>query len=303
MALSQPATLPSRPLEGILWMVLTSALFVVMDTIAKSLTESYPVNQITWARFTFHLLFVALYLNIRFPATLKTNRLGVQLLRSVFMLATNFLFFSGLAWLGLAEITAIMYVAPLIVTLLSVPVLGEPVGLRRVLSVAIGFIGALIIIRPAGDTFSWAVVLPLGAALSHAGYQLTTRIAAKSDHSMTTLCYTAIVGMIASSFSLFFYWETPDLYGWLGFAAIGLIGCLSHFSFIKAFTAANAAVVAPFGYLSLLWATIIGFFMFAELPDFWTLAGGAVIAISGLYILHRERVKKRKPVAAWRPSR
>ena len=274
-----------------------------MDTIAKSLTESYPVIQVTWARFTFHLIFVALLLNVRFPATLKTNRFGVQILRSIFMLATNFLFFWGLFWLALAENTAIMYVTPLLVTILSVPILGEPVGWRRVLSVVIGFIGALIIIRPGGDTFGWAVILPLGAALSHAGYQLATRVAAKSDHSMTTLCYTAIVGFIVSSVAVVFFWKTPDLYGWLGFAAIGFIGCLSHFTFIKAFTAANAAVVAPFGYLSLLWAITIGFFAFAELPDVWTVVGGCVIAGSGLYILHRERVKKRKPVAAWRPSR
>ena len=100
--------LESRPFQGIMWMVLTSFLFVIMDTIAKSLTESYPVIQVTWARFTFHLVFVALLLNVRFPATLKTNRFGVQILRSIFMLATNFLFFWGLFWLALAENTAIM---------------------------------------------------------------------------------------------------------------------------------------------------------------------------------------------------
>ena len=91
--------------------------------------------------------------------------------------------------------------------------------------------------------------------------------------------------------------------GWLGMAAIGLMGCLSHFAFIKAFTAANAAVVAPFGYLSLLWAAAFGFVIFAELPDVWTLVGAAIVASSGLYILHRERVRKVRPTAAWRPSR
>ena len=126
---------------------------------------------------------------------------------------------------------------------------------------------------------------------------------ARRDHALTTLCYTAIVGMLVSSLALPLGWENPDLSGWLRFAALGFIGCLAHFTFIKAFTAANAAVVAPFGYLSLLWATIVGVLFFAEVPDLWTFVGAAIIAGSGLYILHRERAKKRKPLAAWRPSR
>ena len=234
---------------------------------------------------------------------LRSTRLGLQLLRSVFMLATNFLFFAGLVWLGLAEITAIMYVTPLITTVLSVPILGEPVGWRRILSVIVGLVGAVIIIRPGADAFDWAVALPLAAALSHSGYQLTTRMVARSDHPLTTLCYTALVGMVISSLCLPLGWRAPDAVGWLGFAALGLVGCLSHFTFIKAFTAANAAVVSPFGYLSLLWATLLGFLFFAEVPDGWTVVGALVIAGSGIYILHRERARKRRPVAAWRPSR
>lgn len=293
----------SRPLEGILWMALTTVLFVGMDSIAKSLTGDYPVNQITWARFTFHALFVALYLNVRLPTMLKSQCLGLQTLRSCFMLATNFLFFAGLVWLGLAEVTAIMYVTPLITTLLSVPILGEQVGWRRMLSVVAGLVGAVVIIRPGGDSFAWTLALPLCAALTHAGYQLCTRLVARRDHALTTLCYTSIVGMVVSTLVLPFGWNQPDLAGWLRFAALGLIGCLAHFTFIKAFTAANAAVVAPFGYLTLLWATIVGFVLFSEIPDIWTFVGAAIIAGSGLYILHRERAKKRKPLAAWRPSR
>lgn len=298
---AQDAT--SRPLEGILWMAVTTVLFVGMDSIAKSLTGQYPVNQITWARFTFHALFIALYLNLRLPAMLKSLCLGLQLTRSFFMLATNFLFFAGLSWLALAEVTAIMYVTPLITTLLSVPILGEQVGWRRMLSVLAGLIGAVVIIRPGGESFAWAMAFPLAAALTHSGYQLTTRLVARRDPALTTLCYTAIVGMVVSSLSLPFGWNSPDLSGWLRFAALGFLGCLAHFTFIKAFTAANAAVVAPFGYLTLIWATVLGFFFFGEFPDRWTFIGAAIIAGSGLYILHRERAKKRKPLAAWRPSR
>jgi len=293
----------SRQIEGILWMVVTSALFVAMDTIAKKLTGDYPINQITWARFTFHALFISLYLNVRLPAMLKTRRLGVQILRSCFMLATNFLFFAGLTWLALAEVTAIMYVTPLITTLLAVPILGEKVGWRRLLSVLTGLIGAMVIIRPGGDSFTWAMIFPLGAAFAHCGYQLTTRLVSRHDHALTTLCYTSLVGMVVSTFALPLGWNTPDLTAWLLFAALGFIGCVSHFTFIKAFTAADAAVVAPFGYLNLLWAVVAGLVFFNEFPDLWTFVGAAIIAGSGLYILHRERAMKRKPLATWRPSR
>ena len=289
--------------KGILWMLLASALFVVMDALAKWLSQSYPTNQITWGRFFFHALFLGLYLNHRLVATLRSNRLGLQLVRSCLMLTTNFLFFTGLAYLGLAEITAIMYVAPLLTTLLAVPILGEIVGWRRILSIIVGFIGALIIIRPGSESLSWAVLFPLAAAFSHAGYQITTRMLSRNDGALTTLAYTAVVGAVISTLALPLGWETPDLAGWLGLMGMGLFGCLGHFTFIKAFTVADAAAVSPFAYSSLLWASIFGFFLFAEVPDVWTIVGAIVVAGSGLYIVHRERQRLRHPVSPWRPSR
>lgn len=289
--------------KGILWMLLTAALFMVMDVIAKWLSESYPTNQITWGRFFFHALFLGLYLNHRLLATLRSNRLGLQLTRSCLMLATNFLFFTGLAYLGLAEITAIMYVAPLVTTLLAVPLLGEVVGWRRIASVIVGFIGALIIIRPGSESLSWAVLFPLAAAFSHAAYQITTRMLSRSEGSLTTLAYTALVGAVISTLALPLGWETPDLIGWLGLMGMGLFGCLGHFTFIRAFTVADAALVSPFAYTSLLWASLFGYFLFSEVPDIWTIVGAAVVAGSGLYIVHRERQRLRHPVSPWRPSR
>ena len=304
-AMDRQATAGGIPdaMKGILWMLLTAALFVVMDTIAKWLAQSLPVNQVTWGRFFFHAVFLGLYLNHRVVATLRSQRLGLQLLRSCLMLITNFLFFTGLSYLALADATAIMYVAPLATTLLAVPLLGEAVGWRRVVSVIVGFIGALIIIRPGGDSLSWAVVFPLAAAFSHAGYQITTRMLSRSENPLTTLAYTALVGALVSTLVLPFSWRTPDLAGWLGLMGMGFFGCVAHFTFIKAFTVADAAVVSPFGYTGLLWASLFGYFLFAEVPDLWTIVGGLVVAASGLYIVHRERQRLRQPVSPWRPSR
>ena len=290
-----------RPVAAILWMLVTMGLFVSMDAIAKTLTTDLPPGQIVWGRYIFHALFLGLFLNRRLIAAMQTKRLGLQLTRSAFLLITTMFFFSGLKYLGLATMSAIMFITPLVVTLLSVPVLGEPVGWRRVVSVIVGFIGALIIIRPGSEALGIAVLLPLAAAFFNSAYHLATRVLARTDDSMTTLVYSAVVGGVLSNFALLAGWVQPDAIQWLKLMTVGLIGCLSHFALIKAFSLANAAVVSPFAYSSLIWATLFGVTIFGELPDRWTIIGALVIVGSGLYIAYRERVKKAE-VATEAPS-
>jgi len=281
-----------RPVAAIVWMLATMGLFVSMDAIAKVLTETLPTGQIVWGRFVFHALFVVVFLNRRLVATLRAGRPGLQLLRSAFLLITTAFFFLGLKFLGLATMSAIMFVTPLMVTLLSMPILGEKVGWRRITSVLVGFAGALIIIRPGSDAVGLAALLPLAAALLNAAYHLATRVLSRTDAALTTVGYTAIVGAVMSNFALLGGWVTPDATGWVMLVGLGLIGCLGHFALIRAYSLANAAVAAPFGYTSLVWATLFGFALFGDLPDLWTVAGATVIVGSGLYILYRERKKK-----------
>ncbi len=281
-----------RPLAAILWMLLTTALFVSMDTLAKTLTASLPTGEVVWGRFIFHALFLAVFLNRRLVVVMHSRRPGLQLVRSAFLLMTTLCFFNGLRLLDLATNTAIMFMTPLLVTLLSVPVLREPVGWRRILSVMIGFVGALIIIRPGSEAIGLAALLPLGAALFNSAYQLSTRVLAHVDSPLTTLSYTAVIGALFSNLMLLEGWVTPSPIEWLKLMAVGLLGCLSHFSLIKAFSLANAAVAAPFTYSSLIWATLFGALVFGELPDLWTVVGALVIVGSGLYILYRERARR-----------
>lgn len=270
-------------------MLLTALLFVSMDALAKQLSQVYPVAQVVWARYLFHVLLMALFLGRRLPATLRTGRLGLQLLRSLFLLAATALFFTAISLMPLAETSAIMFVAPILVTALSLPLLGERVGPRRWTGVLVGFTGALIIIRPGGGAVQAAALFALGGATSYALYQITTRLLSRSDPPLTTLAYSASLGALASSAAVPFFWVAPDFTGWVTMVGLGLFGGLGHFTLIKAFEAAPAATVTPFGYTSLIWATLYGFFLFGDLPDLWTVVGAAVIAGSGLYIFHREQ--------------
>ncbi len=275
-------------------MLVTMLLFVSMDAVVKHLIQTYPVTQVAWARFFFHAALLAAVLGRRLPTTLSTQRRGLQVVRSGLLLVTTLQFFAALYFLPLADTTAIMQSAPLIVTALSLPLLGEHVGVRRWAGVAAGFTGALIIIRPGTEAMQLAALLPLGAATTFALYQITTRILSRTDATLNTLMYTPLLGAAALTILAPFLWVMPDAEGWALMALTGAFGGLGHFTMIRAFTWAPAATVSPFGYSALIWATLFGLTLFGDFPDGWTIFGALVIVVSGLYILHREHLRRRR---------
>ena len=279
--------------RGILWMLLTFLLFASLNATAKHLTLSYPVGQVVWARFAFHVLVVGLLLGHRIPHVMVSRRLGLQVGRSLLMLFTSTIFFTGLSLIPLAESSAIMFVSPILVTVLSVPLLGERVGPWRWAGVGAGFAGALIIIRPGMGVLQLAAFLPLGAACGHAIYQIATRELSRTDQPLTTLFYTPLAEFVATSAAVPFLWVQPDLEGCLLMTLLGLFGGIGHFALIKALTAAPVAIVAPFGYTNLIWATAYGYVLFGDLPDRWTVIGAIAIVLSGLLIFYRETGKRR----------
>lgn len=291
-AASQPAALPGR-YYGIFWMLLAVILFASIDATAKHLVQTYPVPQVVWARYSFHMLFLILLLRGRIPEVIVTRRLGIQLLRSLLLLTTTVLFFTGLSFVPLAEASSIMFAAPIIVTLLSVPLLGEQVGRHRWAGVLVGFGGVLVILRPGADMMAIALLLPFSAAWVYAFYQITTRMLSHTDGPLTTLTYTALVGTLMVSAIVPFYWKVPDMSGWCLMALIGFLGGFGHFSLIKAFQFSEASTITPFGYTQLIWATLYGIALFGEYPDSTTLIGAAIIVCSGLYIFHREKIRSR----------
>ena len=287
-----PGALAGDAGRGILWMLLTMLIFASINALAKQLTLTYPVPQVVWARYAFHMLLLLVLLRGRLPRMLASRRLGLQLTRSLLMMITTGLFFTGVRFIPLADAAAIMFVAPILVTVLSVPLLGEPVGRRRWAAVLVGFAGALIIIRPGAGVMHTAALLPFFAACLHALYQIFTRKVSADDPPLTSLVYTALIGGLVSSAVAPFFWIPPDAMGWTLMILLGLLGGGGHFALIKSFQAAPAATVTPYGYTILLWATIYGFVLFADLPDIWTVVGALVIVLSGLYIFHREQRRR-----------
>lgn len=295
---STATTQLSGSMRGILWMLFAAFFMCSSDPMTKYLVQNYPVPFVMWGRYAFFTLAVILVFRGRIWSLAKTERPFLQSGRSLLHVVFVAFFNAGLIFLPIADANAILFATPLIITALSVPLLGERVGLHRWGAVVVGFGGALLIIRPGTDAFRLAALLPLAAAFTTAFYQIATRHLSRTDAAFTTIIYTAVVGFITMCFVVPFYWSTPDATGWAFLAAIGVIGAVGQFGMIKAYEAARAATVAPYFYTLLVWAIIYGYLFFNELPDEWTLAGALIIVASGLYILRRERLREAMPTPA-----
>jgi drug/metabolite transporter (DMT)-like permease len=293
--LPTPTAPDSRVGFGIGMMLLGIGGMTGMDACAKWLGAAYPVNQIVFFRMAFALLpaLVLVWAEGGWPA-LRTGNLRMQALRALAGLGAVLTFFSSLKYLPLAEATAIGFVAPLVVTALSVPLLGERVGWRRWTAVLVGFAGAMIILQPGSAAFQWAALLPLAAGVCYALALLTTRILARSDANAAIVFWNALLIALVTGLTLPFAWVTPSWSDMAVFALMGLLGGVSIYWITLAFRFAPAAVVAPFDYSALLWSTLLGWLIWRELPGAATWAGAAVLVASGLYVLHRETRQARR---------
>jgi drug/metabolite transporter (DMT)-like permease len=275
-------------------MVAAFLLFTFLDTSAKLLAQEMNSLQIVWARFVGHAVLVAAVLLPRKGTrVLASSNLKLQIVRSIFLFLSTILNFFALRWLQLATTSSIMFTVPLLVAALSVPLLGERVGWRRWTAIAVGFVGVLIIVRPGGATLHWAIGLSLCNAVAVALYQITTRKLAARDHSDTTSLYSPLFGTVVLLPLLPFIWEPPSgPLAWALLCMLGVFGGVGHWLLIIAHRFAPASLLAPFSYTGILWMTTAGFLVFGHLPDEWTVVGAAVVVASGLYVFHREQVRK-----------
>ncbi|GJD99022.1 DMT family transporter [Methylobacterium isbiliense] len=283
-------------LIGIALMIGAVAGFACIDASAKFLNREMSTPLIVAARYVGSLLVVSAVLAPRAHAgLLRTRRPLLQVLRSLCLVAATLCTVVALRYLPLAQVTSITFASPLVVALIAGPLLGETVGWRRTAAVLVGFCGVLIVSRPGLGGLHPAAGLAGVTACANGLYIVVTRLLASHDPPETTMLYTSLVGSVLMLPLLPFIWEAPsDPWLWVGIGAIGFFGALGHWLLILAHRHAPASTLAPFAYAHLLWAVLLGFVVFHDLPDRWTLLGGAVVAASGLYLLSRERRPARR---------
>lgn len=279
---------------AILFILTTTVMFAFLDTGVKYAVQFYPVLQIAWARYVFQMIVVPVVIGRTHPRdVLRTKRPGLQVLRSLMMVGATLSFFTAVNYLPVAEASAIGMIAPLMVTALAIPLLGEKVGRRRWAAVIVGLIGALIIIRPGFGGLSWAAILPVITAICYALYQITTRMLAEIDPPITTFFYSGAVGVVVLSVAVPFVWQTPTLSGWAMMICLGLLAGAGHYCVIQAMRRGPASVLAPFSFVQLVWVTILGYLVFGDLPDQFTIIGATIVVASGGYVFYRENTVKR----------
>jgi drug/metabolite transporter (DMT)-like permease len=278
-----------RPFIAIGLVLLAVALFSVMDGLSKILAADYDPIEVVWGRYLAILGLIA-PLVLRDPASLTTRRLGLQIARGVCTLGAAVFFIAGLARLAIADATAIAFASPLLVTALSIPLLGERVGPRRWSAVAAGFLGVLIVVRPGSGAIGLTALLPLASATCWAVSLVVTRRLRSRDKPLTTLLYSTVAGFGLSSLALPFVWIPPTAGAWTLMVLMAVFSAAGQYLLIAGLARGDASLLAPFSYSQMIWSTLVGFVVFGTVPTAWTWSGAAVIVGSGIYIAHRQRV-------------
>ncbi|HZJ93670.1 MAG TPA: DMT family transporter [Thiopseudomonas sp.] len=285
----------SKPLYGILLVMCAGLLLATHDGVSKYLTHIYPLIMVIWLRyFVQTLAMIVLFFPKMRWAILRTQRPWLQLLRAISLLSISLLFISGLRYIPLAEATAVIFLAPLIVTVLSALVLHERVSKGQWAAVTIGFLGVLFIVRPGGDLFTPAILLPVGASFCFAIYQLITRRLASTDHAVTSNFLSGLFGTLVLTALLPGQYTlsvaSTDL---LFMLALGLLAMTAHMLLTMALKYSTAATLAPFTYAQIVFAGVVGYIAFGQLPDMLSIIGVLIISCSGLAVAYLQHTAPR----------
>ena len=287
-----------RILAGIGLVLLAVACFATLDTASKLSLAVVPILMALWFRYAFQAVVTTLVLLPLYgTALLRTKHPRYQLLRGTLLLVSSTLAFLSLRYMPLAEFTSIVLIAPLVVTLLAALVLKEEVSPTRWALVAGGFVGTLVILRPGGTVFSWAILLPLALVFTNAWFQVLTSRLARTEKPLTMHFYTGWVGTLIATIPLPFVWTwLPGWQWWALLCLMGFMGTVGHFFLILAYQRAPASTLTPYLYAQIAFAMLGGWLMFSQVPDSTSLAGMALIAVcgaAGAWLTVRER---REPI-------
>lgn len=289
---SKPGRGPLPPaVSGVLVFTLGLCLIALADAMAKVMGESMQSPQVVWLYLVSVLSALLVYMAVTrqdFRRLAKTKKPGLQVARGLSILASLTFIFAALQFLPLAEATVINFTGPLFMVALAGPMLGEKVGWRRWVAVVVGLAGAMIVVRPGSEVFQWAALLPIGSAMFFALFQLLTRKIAGHDGTMTTLFYTQVIGSAGALLAAPFFWTPLSLYQICFAGLAGAVGLAAHICMFNAFRLADASLLAPINYTRIVTSVLLGYWIFGDLPDFYTILGGAVIVGSGLFVIYRE---------------
>jgi drug/metabolite transporter (DMT)-like permease len=288
------------PMRGIPLMLGAILLFAVSDTLAKILTETLPAVEIAWLRYLGFLLLTLIPFLRRNAPPVRSAAPQLQVPRALGVVGSAVFFIIALGFMPIADASAISFSSPVFVTVLAMLFLGERIGWRRWMAIAVGLTGMLVIIRPGSGVFGLEALVPIASSAAWATAVIFTRRLATLDAPATTMLWTASVGFVVLTLLLPFVFVVPTprelgiglLIGAISTAAQGLV--------VLAYRAAPASVIAPFSYVQLIYAGVLGLVVFGTVPDGWTLLGAGIIAASGIYSAHRERVRMREREAAAR---
>lgn len=274
---------------GIAYLLAALVLFTLMDAVAKGLSAQYHVAQIVWSRFVVNAALLALVFRARVPRLLRTRRLGLQVLRALSQVVTGGLYFVALSKIGMAEAAALFDINPILITLGAALFLGERLGPHRIGGIVVAFLGALIVLRPGVSAFDPAGLFAIAGATTYAAGALLTR-SVRDEPFATSLLWSGVVGLVFSSAFLPLVWvpiRTEDLWQ---IVLLGSLGAIGQAALIRAFSLAEAGLLAPFGYLGLIFSGVWGVLFFGQVPDLWTILGAGVITGAGIYVWWRERL-------------
>ncbi len=278
--MSRPA---QHPLAGIALVIAACACFSALDTTTKFVSASVPLLMALWFRYAFQALATAaIVLPLRGVRILRPMHPGFQVLRGVLLLVSSLLAFASLRYMPVGEFTSIVMMAPLVITVMAATVLKEKVSPLRWALVAGGFAGTLIIIRPGGETFQWASLLPLGLVASNAWFQVLTSRLARTEDPMTMHLYTGWVGTLIASVALPFAWTPlPGVLLWVLLCVMGLLGTVGHFMLILAYQRSAASTLTPYLYSQIAFSMLGGWWVFSHVPDNASIVGMLLIAVCG----------------------
>ncbi len=284
-----------RPLAAIGLVLMSLVLFSGIDACSKVLVADYSPILVTWGRYGANLLLLLPFLWWAGPHPLATAGIGLQVGRGIAMGGSSVLFIAGLAQMAMPDATAVSVATPLIVTALSIPFLGERVGIRRWSAVAVGFAGVMVIVQPGSSTFQPASLFPLASAGCWATGLVITRRIKTRDATLTTLLYTTAVVFGIATLFLPWVWQPLPLHAVLLIALMGLLSSAGQYFLLLGYQRGPASLLAPFSYMQIITSTFWSAVLFDVWPSVSALIGATIVVASGLYVLHRERVRRGEP--------